>query len=394
MKILHKNVYPYRRHFLMDLFAKDKTKHKKGDAYYYDDHNNFLKVPSMLGSKDDILKFASVCMKGGGVTVDDLTEVWDDSLKNNERIINILNQLYVEYSTSGTAGRWKALAYNKALLVIRKLKVPIVSGKQAAKLKGIGKGISAKIDEILATGGLEKLKEFEPPVDVMSSPDLRVNKEDVLANFMKVWGVGPVMAANWYKAGYRRIEDVPKKDLTAGQTTYIKYMDELQLPIPREEIEAVEERVVKLIGRNVESIDMVGSYRRGASESGDIDILITDSSDWTLYTTVDALKDDGIIVAELSSGAHRFSGIAITPGSKIHRRIDIFLVDKSERGPALLHFTGPADFVIDINNRAIAQNYKFSEKGLFRGDEAEYTPTEASVFEILGMEYVAPRDRF
>ncbi|CAK4086348.1 unnamed protein product [Aphanomyces euteiches] len=56
--------------------------------------------------------------------------------------------------------RFKGGSYSKVAKAIRDTGDVITSGKQATKLKGVGKASAAKIDEFLETGKVEKLEEY------------------------------------------------------------------------------------------------------------------------------------------------------------------------------------------------------------------------------------------
>lgn len=56
--------------------------------------------------------------------------------------------------------KFKGGTWSKVAKAIRESELDIESGKQALKLKGVGKSSAAKIDEFLETGTLEKLEEY------------------------------------------------------------------------------------------------------------------------------------------------------------------------------------------------------------------------------------------
>lgn len=56
--------------------------------------------------------------------------------------------------------KFKGGTWSKVAKAIRDAEDEISSGKQALKLKGVGKSSAAKIDEFLETGTLEKLEEY------------------------------------------------------------------------------------------------------------------------------------------------------------------------------------------------------------------------------------------
>ncbi|ETV95858.1 hypothetical protein H310_10900 [Aphanomyces invadans] len=56
--------------------------------------------------------------------------------------------------------RFKGGSYSKVAKAIRDAEDALTSGKQAMKLKGVGKASATKIDEFLETGKIEKLEEY------------------------------------------------------------------------------------------------------------------------------------------------------------------------------------------------------------------------------------------
>jgi len=350
-----------------------------------------MSAPSVFDTREVLEKYILKCIqkKHPTATISDIRTIWDNAEKKKSLIIDALTQLYEEHKAKGD--RFRSIAYGRALTQIKKMTSPIVSGKQAKKIKGIGKGIADKIDEILRTGKLAILEK---------EADMDADRVAVVNKFMSIWSVGSVLANVWYDKGYRHIRDIPSNVLSDAQRIYIKYYDELQEKIPREEIEYMFGRVKDVLKNvvTVSSIELVGSYRRGLLESRDIDVLITDTHSSLTSgpgnTIVKALEENGIITDTLSSGPQRFLGIVRSPRTGKHHRFDIFLVPREDRGTALAHFTGPADFVIDMKNRAMKKGYRFTEKGMFDENDMKISlPREQDVFKILDMEYVEPENR-
>ena len=65
---------------------------------------------------------------------------------------------------------------------------------------------------------------------------------------------------------------------------------------------------------------IVGSYRRGAKTSGDVDILVTGDGRKDL---INQLKKEGIICHTLADGKKKFMGMAVLPSGSKMRHIDI-----------------------------------------------------------------------
>jgi DNA polymerase/3'-5' exonuclease PolX len=60
----------------------------------------------------------------------------------------------------GSKDPFRIRAYRKAAEIIRELDYEVLSGEDAMKLPGIGKGIAKKIDEFLQTGEIARLEKL------------------------------------------------------------------------------------------------------------------------------------------------------------------------------------------------------------------------------------------
>lgn len=96
--------------------------------------------------------------------------------------------------------------------------------------------------------------------------------------FLGVYGVGPSLAHQWVQTGYKTLEDVKTKvKLSESQKIGIDHYDDFICRIPREEVKRHGDtvmRIAALIDPALE-LEVLGSYRRGAKDCGDIDIMIT-----------------------------------------------------------------------------------------------------------------------
>ena len=111
-------------------------------------------------------------------------------------------------------------------------------------------------------------------------------KTQALAAFGKIWGVGEKAAAKIYAAGITSIDQLKdRKDelLTTNQLVGLKYYEDFQLRMPRDEATKISETVIaaanKLFGKDEIRCETCGSYRRGKSNCGDVDVLITRNDD-------------------------------------------------------------------------------------------------------------------
>ena len=148
------------------------------------------------------------------------------------------------------------------------------------KLPNIGKTILEKYEEFLNTGTLEVVeREKANPVNI----------------FANIYGIGPIKAKELVtkkniitleelRAQQDNIQENKLPLLNSKQKIGLKYYEDLRKRIPRTEIEEFQELLREnfnetLIENNEtnenNSFEIVGSFRRNKSDSGDIDLSIT-----------------------------------------------------------------------------------------------------------------------
>ena len=106
----------------------------------------------------------------------------------------------------------------------------------------------------------------------------------------------------------------------------------------------------------------MGSYRRGAKDSGDIDICISDPNDdaGVFNKFIDALIEKGILIEVLSRGNTKSLGVSRLR-RKPARRIDFMFTKHNELAFALLYFTGSKSFNTVMRKRALDMGYSMNE---------------------------------
>jgi len=238
-------------------------------------------------------------------------------MEKNHLIIEKLSQLYEIYRRDPEY-KFKAKALSTSLPLLNAYQQPILHGKQAMKeIKGVGKGIAERIDEILATGSLAELEEHTE----------RIRKYAVIEELKSITGVGDVRAEEWYSMGLRTVADVRRAvaEEQIAITHHIQlgllYYDDIRERIPRTEMERLEERIAGYV-REVNGgliYQICGSYRRGNATSGDIDIIISHpdymeniAKQRFLPKIVKRMSDDGFLVGHLTEkGDKKYMGLCI-----------------------------------------------------------------------------------
>ncbi len=254
-------------------------------------------------------------------------------------------------------------------------------------LDGFGKGTLTRIDEILTKGNLA-----EAHIEISSEDAMTAKRIDDL---MSITGIGPVKAAEFNKEGITleillkafASEDkteIEKYGLTHHQLIGLKYYKQFKKRIPREKITKIDNKIQKLLTKYLKSktktetktknktqtekqdIEAVicGSYRRGAAESGDIDVLISGpNQDFDLIDFVKFLTDEGFIIDHLTEkGTTKFMGVCDKVGGY---RIDIRFIPRESFGAALMYFTGSKSFNTLVRAEALRQGYTLEEYGLY-----------------------------
>ncbi|KIY44359.1 Nucleotidyltransferase, partial [Fistulina hepatica ATCC 64428] len=305
---------------------------------------------------------------------------------------------------------WRTYSYSRSIPHIRAYKTRIKSYAEARKIPRVGHRTAMKIMEIINSGELQRIK-FE------RTPDVQAMKL-----FEGIYGVGPTTGLRWYMNGLRTLDDVRNEKngikLTPAQRIGVEFYDDINERMPREEVQAlfdlIKPRVLNIDPRLV--VQVMGSFRRGKADCGDIDILITRPTDdgkthrgafllllsYFIVTEDLAMPDDG----DGDEGIYR--GLCRLPkeGSK-RRRIDFLVVPWESRGAALIYYTGDDIFNRAMRFKAGNMGYSLNQHGLFAGvvrdprnrqnklNEGNViaSATEEEIFRILGVPWQEPHQR-
>ncbi|XP_071585111.1 DNA polymerase beta isoform X1 [Heliangelus exortis] len=322
----------------------------------------------------------------------------------NQGITDFLTEL-ANYERNVNRAIHKYNAYRKAASVIARYPSKIQSGAEAKKLDGVGAKIAEKIDEFLSTGKLRKLE--------------KIRQDDTSAsiNFLtRVTGIGPAAARKFVEEGIKTLEDLRKNEhkLTHHQRIGLKYFEDFEKRIPREEMLQMQEIVLKEI-KKLDSnyiATVCGSFRRGAESSGDMDVLLTHPSFTSespkqpklLRQVVEQLEKVHFVTDMLSKGDTKFMGVCQLPNKDDgtaypHRRIDIRLIPKDQYYCGVLYFTGSDIFNKNMRAHALEMGFTINEYTIrplgVTGVAGEPLPVECEedIFDYIQWKYREPKDR-
>ncbi|CAB9516324.1 DNA polymerase lambda [Seminavis robusta] len=359
--------------------------------------------------------------------------------------LRIMAKLHQKAPIDRLRDPWKSYSLDKTAGRIQNLDFEVNTDtlKLVEKINGIGKSTLGKIEEILSTGTLERITVFQT-----------LDKDRVaMREMMAIWGAGSKKATDLVKQGYRTIEDVRRGlenqelKLERNQKIGVQCFEDFREQMTRNEAEAIgniiEQAIRRRFGRSEDKLEItiMGSYRRGKKECGDVDLIITHKDyvktvpPLVLGEVVEVLLDEGHMAFHLTfiagmkvrrkgdtkEGGYNYSddnppkpkpgkesgssymGVfhsPTVPGKR--RRVDIKFYPHRERAFAWIHFTGCGFFNRSIRLYAdVKHNLQLSDHGIFKrgvgGEKGkrllEDASTEKDVFDFLGLEYKDPHER-
>lgn len=313
----------------------------------------------------------------------------------NHNIIENLSILATYYKNIGD--QWRNKAYQQVVFSIRGVKFEITNINQLKNIQGIGKSIREKIKEYLDTGYIRKVEEVKGQLKQKVFKD---DKESVIDLLKGVWDIGIVKAQQLYNIGIRNLDDLRTRQdlLNAKQRIGLKYYEELRKHILREYIDVfqliIHVILTKEFGSNSFRMKVAGSYRRGAKQSGDVDLLVS-SKKFNLKQMVNVLINWGVITETLSMRNEKFMGIVHYPNSQWHHfRMDIVFLPDDQWGSGLLYFTGSKGFNVTMRYNAKKTGLTLNQHGLFKKDGSRLPVyTEEEIMNALEMTYIEPKYR-
>ena len=293
-----------------------------------------------------------------------------------------------------------ARAYAKVITQLKNYNGTITEYDDVKNITGIGTKMEKKIKEILETGSLAAAEKARELYNI-----------DALDALQKIYGVGPAKSTELVKSGIisiSQLRDEVKSNpklLNDKQKIGLKYYEELLERIPRTEMEEHRDILHTLLPDEMTEYDteIVGSFRREATNSGDIDVLIrvpfnadakTAKANLELY--VKMLEGFGYIEEILALGEHKCMAISRMYNGKA-RRLDLLMTPDEEYAYAILYFTGSDRFNVAFRQYAIDKGYTLNEHTLTPIKAGVQTPpymkTEKDIFKFLGLRYIDPSKR-
>ncbi|KAI2602432.1 Nucleotidyltransferase [Hypoxylon sp. NC1633] len=332
-------------------------------------------------------------------------------------------------------------AYSTGIASLAAYPYLISQPAEVARLPGCGEKFAALYQQWTANGYLDEVKDAE------TDP-----KMSVLQLFYNIWGVAATTAQDYYNKGWRDLDDIIEygwDDLNRVQQIGLKYYDELQEKIPRHEVGEVGQVILKHANKIRQGFQMVivGGYRRGKTESGDVDVILS-HPDTTLTSNfvaeiVSGLESEKYITHTLimsTKNSERGQTPVAWKGQNVkagggfdtldkalvvwqspdwdkakssknpnpHRRVDIIISPWKTAGCAVVGWTGGTTFQRDLRRYCKhMKRLKFDSSGVRSRTDGSWVDLESDsdgpapdmltaekrIFRRLGLEWRSPEER-
>ncbi len=312
---------------------------------------------------------------------------------NNQQLAAIFNLIADLLEIKGEV-IYVILAYRKAAESLQNL------GREASEywkegtlreIPGVGKAIADKIDELLSTGSLRFLEDLKKEIPAS------------LAEWRQISGLGPKkIALIWKSLGITTMEEL-KQAAQDGKVAGLPGMGEKSAKLILDGMESLSRRsdrlplwkaapvvedLCNILGSlpGVATVSPAGSYRRGRSTVGDLDILVASENP---SVVMDAFTSLAGVSRVLGKGATK-SSVEFSSGV----RAQVWVHPPAKFGTALQYATGSKEHNVAMRQLALSKGFSLSEHSLMGQDGTEhFFATEQDLYAALGLQWVPPEMR-
>ncbi len=310
----------------------------------------------------------------------------------NEEIAQIFEKMARLLAFRGK-DRFRIMAYERAAVSLRDLEedlAEIAARGELEEIPGIGKDLSAMIEEYIQTGHITRYENEAKGI----SPGL--------IELMTIPGLGPktlalldakchIRSLDDLRACLDRIPSMKLKGFGAKKAESIRRGMELWaasrqrmligVALPLAENLLAELRKMTLIER----AEAAGSLRRRKETIGDLDVLVISKDAPRALEQATKLP----LVRQVLALGPTKATLIIEGGIQV----DVRAVERQSYGAALQYFTGSKQHNIHLRTLAREQRLKCNEYGVFRGAKRVAGKEEAEVYSLLGMPVIPPELR-
>jgi DNA polymerase (family X) len=313
---------------------------------------------------------------------------------NNADVVAALTEI-AELLELKNESSFRIRAYENASKAVSNLTEDVrvlAANGEITEIKGIGKGIAQRIEELLESGHIEYLDELREAFP----PGVR--------ELMRVPGVGPSLARRAYtKLGVNDLDEL-RAAAEDGRLSSLPGFGEKSAQnviralgrVNKEEsrisigkvMPVVEELIVALQECDAfQNLTAAGSLRRWSPTIGDIDLMATSTD---APRAMEAFINLPQVRQVLGHGPTK-SAIVTDNGLQV----DLRIVESESFGSLVQHFTGSRDHNIELREFALARGLSLNEYGIttVKSKDVQRFTDEVAFYAALGLQYIPPELR-
>ena len=314
----------------------------------------------------------------------------------NTQIAAAFDELADLYELDGAIVH-RVVAYRNAAKAVREAAVSVAALAEegrATELAGIGKTLQEKVVALARTGDIPataKLRDKFPPglIAITRLPGLGPKRARQLYDELGIDSVEALRGA----VESERLREVrgfgPKAEANILAALEARIGEEPPTRMLLDRALAVAEPLVEALRAHPASdrVQLAGSARRMTDTVKDLDVIATAHDPPALAEAMTSLD----LVESVESAGEAGARVKTHAGMKV----DLRIVSPDQLGNLLQHFTGSKQHNEALRRAVVRRGLHVSEYGILDDStgETHQCPTEAEVYERLGMDYIAPELR-
>ena len=319
------------------------------------------------------------------------------SQPTNEEIAELFDQLGLMLEMQGDTV-FKIRAYQRAARAIEGLSFPlaqaVADGQKLTGIPGIGKAISEKIHELVATGQVQTYERVkaelpEGALDLLAIPGIGPKTAVLIGTELGISTVEGVELA----AQDGRLAKLPRMGKKAAASILRHIRASRSMNTERTPIgQALPTAEAVMAGLrecdpDITLLTPAGSLRRWEETIGDVDLVAITPRPEELGRSLAALP----LVTEVLVNGPRKTSVIVEPGLQI----DLRTGEAESIGAMLQYFTGSQQHNIRLRDFANRMGLSINEYGITNVDsgDVEIFPDEESFYARLGLPWVPPELR-
>jgi DNA polymerase (family 10) len=269
--------------------------------------------------------------------------------------------------------------------------------KQLLAIPGIGKGMVANIQAVLASGTLplreELLQKYKPTMlELLRLPGMGPKTVALVWSACQVCDIDSLEAAA--KAGHlTKLPRMGEKFVTKllkGIEDHRKNSSRFRIDKAQYHADVISNLIREFPG--IDEITPAGSLRRGRETVGDLDLLVTGPAcePDVVSAAVEYVAALPLIDKLLAKGQNK---VSFTLRNNL--QVDVRLLPRSGYGAALQYFTGSKMHNVALRQRAIKRGLTLNEYALLRVEDNTIiaAASEADIYNALDLDYIPPELR-